>query len=55
LIRRSKQGNQVLYQANRNCPVFEELAGLGFMLELSIECGTARRKPRDSCKSTHVF
>lgn len=28
LLLRSKQGNQVLYQANRQCPVFEELAGL---------------------------
>ena len=28
LITRSERGNQVLYQANRACPVFEELAGL---------------------------
>lgn len=28
LLLRTKQGNQVLYQANRQCPVFEELAGL---------------------------
>ncbi|MCY1529626.1 hypothetical protein D9M68_647830 [compost metagenome] len=28
LLLRSQQGNQVLYQANRQCPVFEELAGL---------------------------
>lgn len=28
LLLRTKQGNQVLYQANRHCPVFEELAGL---------------------------
>lgn len=28
LLLRAKQGNQVLYQANRQCPVFEELAGL---------------------------
>src|SRR5438309_763317 len=28
LIRRSEQGNQVLYEANRECPVFDELASL---------------------------
>jgi predicted nucleotidyltransferase/DNA-binding transcriptional ArsR family regulator len=28
LLLRERQGNQVLYQANRACPVFEELAGL---------------------------
>lgn len=28
LLLRDQQGNQVLYQANRACPVFEELAGL---------------------------
>lgn len=28
LLLRERQGNQVLYQANRTCPVFEELAGL---------------------------
>lgn len=28
LLTRSSQGNQVLYQANRACPVFAELAGL---------------------------
>ena len=28
LLRREKQGNQVRYQANRECPVFAELAGL---------------------------
>lgn len=28
LITRSARGNQVLYQANRECPVFAELAGL---------------------------
>lgn len=28
LLLRERQGNQVLYQANRSCPVFEELAGL---------------------------
>lgn len=28
LLLREKQGNQVLYQANRACPVFEELAGV---------------------------
>lgn len=28
LLTRNKQGNQVLYQANRACPVFAELAGL---------------------------
>lgn len=28
LLLRQKQGNQVRYQANRDCPVFEELAGL---------------------------
>ncbi|MBO3276442.1 nucleotidyltransferase domain-containing protein [Pseudomonas schmalbachii] len=28
LLLRARQGNQVLYQANRSCPVFEELAGL---------------------------
>lgn len=28
LITRSERGNQVLYQANRACPVFAELAGL---------------------------
>ena len=27
LLRREKQGNQVRYQANRECPVFAELAG----------------------------
>ncbi len=28
LLQRAKQGNQVRYQANRECPVFPELAGL---------------------------
>lgn len=28
LLLRERQGNQVLYQANQSCPVFEELAGL---------------------------
>ena len=28
LLLREKQGNQVRYQANRECPVFSELAGL---------------------------
>jgi predicted nucleotidyltransferase len=28
LLVRERQGNQVLYQANRACPVFDELAGL---------------------------
>jgi predicted nucleotidyltransferase/DNA-binding HxlR family transcriptional regulator len=28
LLLRERQGNQVLYQANQACPVFEELAGL---------------------------
>lgn len=28
LLTRSRQGNQVLYQANRACPVFAELTGL---------------------------
>lgn len=28
LLQREKQGNQVRYQANRQCPVFAELAGL---------------------------
>lgn len=28
LLVRERQGNQVLYRANRACPVFEELAGL---------------------------
>lgn len=28
LLTRSERGNQVLYQANRACPVFAELAGL---------------------------
>ncbi len=28
LLERSQRGNQVLYQANRACPVFAELAGL---------------------------
>jgi len=28
LLLRERQGNQVLYQANRACPVFDELAGL---------------------------
>lgn len=28
LLTRSERGNQVLYQANRGCPVFAELAGL---------------------------
>ena len=28
LLLREKQGNQVLYQANRACPVFDELAGV---------------------------
>jgi len=28
LLLRKAQGNQVRYQANRHCPVFEELAGL---------------------------
>lgn len=28
LLTRKAQGNQVRYQANRNCPVFPELAGL---------------------------
>jgi predicted nucleotidyltransferase len=28
LLQREKQGNQVRYQANRECPVFAELAGL---------------------------
>ena len=28
LLVRSTRGNQVLYQANRSCPVFAELAGL---------------------------
>lgn len=28
LLTRRKQGNQVLYQADRSCPVFAELAGL---------------------------
>lgn len=28
LLTRSKRGNQVLYRANRACPVFAELAGL---------------------------
>lgn len=28
LLTRERQGNQVLYQANRACPVFDELAGL---------------------------
>lgn len=28
LLLRKKQGNQVRYQANRDCPVFAELAGL---------------------------
>jgi len=28
LLQRAKQGNQVRYQANRECPVFSELAGL---------------------------
>lgn len=28
LLLREKQGNQVRYQANRECPVFAELAGL---------------------------
>lgn len=28
LLLRERQGNQVLYQANESCPVFEELAGL---------------------------
>ena len=28
LLRRKAQGNQVRYQANRECPVFAELAGL---------------------------
>jgi predicted nucleotidyltransferase len=28
LLLRKEQGNQVRYQANRNCPVFPELAGL---------------------------
>lgn len=28
ILKREKQGNQVRYQANRECPVFAELAGL---------------------------
>ena len=28
LLLRKTQGNQVRYQANRQCPVFEELAGM---------------------------
>lgn len=28
LLQRTRQGNQVRYQANRDCPVFAELAGL---------------------------
>jgi predicted nucleotidyltransferase len=28
LLRREQQGNQVYYSANRDCPIFEELAGI---------------------------
>jgi DNA-binding transcriptional ArsR family regulator len=28
LLVRHKAGNQVRYQANRNCPIFDELAGI---------------------------